>query len=78
MLAVANFLNNGLDQYYVFMNAFNTAHIQVLDLYVYNVGMTGRSPSLATAIGMLKSLISVTLLFSVNWVSKKVRGETII
>ncbi|QHQ63026.1 ABC transporter permease subunit [Anaerocolumna sedimenticola] len=78
MLSVANFLNNGLDQYYVFQNSFNKEHIQVLDLYVYNVGMTGRSPSLATAIGMLKSLVSITLLFIVNFVSKKVRGESII
>lgn len=78
MLSVANFLNNGLDQYYVFQNSFNKAHIQVLDLYVYNVGMTGGSPSLATAIGMLKSIVSVTLLFIVNNVSKKTRGESII
>lgn len=78
MLSIANFLNNGLDQYYVFQNSFNKEHIQVLDLYVYNVGMTGGSPSLATAIGMLKSIVSITLLFLVNFVSKKTRGETII
>lgn len=53
MLSVANFLNNGMDQYFVFQNAFNKAHIQVLDLYVYNIGMTGSSLSLATAISML-------------------------
>lgn len=78
MLSIANFLNNGLDQYYVFQNAFNKEHIQVLDLYVYNVGMTGASYSMATAIGMLKSIVSVTLLFTVNFVSKKVRGESIV
>lgn len=78
MLSVANLLNNGLDQYYVFQNAFNREHIQVLDLYVYNVGMTGGSPSLATAIGMMKSIVSVTLLFAVNQLSKKIRGVSII
>jgi multiple sugar transport system permease protein/putative aldouronate transport system permease protein len=78
MLSIANFLNNGLDQFYVFQNSFNKEHIQVLDLYVYNVGMTARSPSLATAIGMLKSIVSVTLLFIVNNISKKLRGESII
>lgn len=60
-----------MDQYFVFQNAFNKAHIQVLDLYVYNIGMTGSSLSLATAISMLKSLISVTLLMAVNGISKK-------
>ncbi|MGN0405175.1 MAG: ABC transporter permease [Bariatricus sp.] len=78
MMSVANFLNNGMDQYYVFQNSFNKTHIQVLDLYVYNIGMTGSSLSLATAISMLKSIISVTLLAIVNFVSKKTRGESII
>ena len=78
MLSVANFLNNGMDQYFVFQNAFNKAHIQVLDLYVYNIGMTGSSLSLATAISMLKSLISVTLLMEVNRISKKIRGVSLV
>lgn len=78
MLSVANFLNNGMDQYFVFQNAFNKAHIQVLDLYVYNIGMTGSSLSLATAISMLKSLISVTLRMAVNGISKKIRGVSLV
>lgn len=78
MLSIANFLNNGMDQYYVFMNSFNKQSIQVLDLYVYNIGMTGQSLSLATAIGIMKSLVSLTLLLTVNVISKKTRGETII
>ena len=78
MLSVANFLNNGMDQYFVFQNSFNKAHIQVLDLYVYNIGMTGSSLSLATAISMLKSLISVTLLMAVNRISKKIRGVSLV
>ncbi|MCR5415931.1 MAG: ABC transporter permease subunit [Pseudobutyrivibrio sp.] len=78
MMSVSNFLNNGMDQYYVFQNSFNKEHIQVLDLYVYNIGMTGSSYSLATAISMLKSIISVALLTVCNLVSKAVRGETIV
>lgn len=78
MLSISNFLNNGMDQYYVFQNAFNQEHIQVLDLYVYNVGMGSSSLSLATAISMLKSLVSVVLLFMVNWVSKRTRGTSIV
>jgi len=78
MFTVSNILTNGMDQYYVFQNAFNKQDIQVLDLFVYNIGMTGRSLSLATAIGILKSLVSLTLLFIVNFASKKTRGESII
>ena len=78
MLSVANFLNNGMDQYYVFQNAFNKTRIQVLDLYVYNIGITGKSMSLATAVGIMKSVVSIALLWLVNSMSKKVRGETIV
>lgn len=78
MLSISNFLNNGMDQYFVFQNAFNTQHIQVLDLYVYNVGLGNNSLSLATAISMLKSLVSVALLVVVNWLSKRTRGESIV
>ncbi|MCS3841784.1 sugar ABC transporter permease [Microbacterium sp. AK031] len=78
LLSVANLLNNGMEQYFVFQNAFNKESIQVLDLYVYNIGMTGNSLSMATAIGMLKSIISVILLFTVNGIAKRVRGESIV
>lgn len=78
MLSIANFLNNGMDQYYVFQNSFNKTSIQVLDLYVYNIGMTGKSLSLATAIGVLKSFVSITLLTIVNFISKRTRGTGII
>ncbi|MRJ46973.1 ABC transporter permease [Fundicoccus ignavus] len=78
MLSIANLLNNGMEQYFVFQNAFNKENIQVLDLYVYNLGLGSNSLSLATAISMLKSVISVALLAIVNGASKKIRGTSII
>ena len=79
LLSIANFINNGMDQYYVFQNAFNKQHIEVLDLYVYNIGMNGgTSFSLATAISMLKSIVSVFLLFIANTLSKLMRGESML
>lgn len=78
LFQVANFVNNGLDQYFVFQNALNKEHIEVLDLYVYNIGLLGSNFSFATAISMLKSIISIILLFMVNRMSKLIRGESII
>jgi multiple sugar transport system permease protein/putative aldouronate transport system permease protein len=78
ILSIANILNNGMEQYYVFQNAFNKEHIQVLDLYVYNVGITGNSISLGTALSMLKSVISVALLMAANAIAKRIRGTSII
>ncbi len=79
LMAVAAVLSNGLDQYLVFANAQNMETIEVLDLYVYNLGLgSGGSIPLSTVVGMAKSLISVVLLFGANAVSKALRGESII
>lgn len=78
LLSIANFINNGMDQYYVFQNPLNKSSIEVLDLYVYNMGMVGQNISYSTAVGILKSLVSVTLLFFANGLSKAVRKESII
>lgn len=77
VLQIGNLLNNGMDQYYVFENAMNKESIEVLDLYVYNTGLKNNNIPYATAIGMLKSVISVILVFSANFASKKVRGTAI-
>jgi putative aldouronate transport system permease protein len=76
MLSIASFLSNGMEQYYVFQNAFNKDSIQVLDLYVFNMAMGSGSYSVSTALSMLKSLISVVLLCIANGASKLVRGES--
>ncbi|MBO5030405.1 MAG: sugar ABC transporter permease [Lachnospiraceae bacterium] len=78
LMAIANVLSNGMDQYLVFETPYNTDTITVLDLYVYKLGINGGKVPLATVIGMFKSFISVTLLFGANTFSKKVRGESII
>ena len=78
VMNVANFLNNGMEQYYVFQNAFNKQYIQVLDLYVYNIAMGSGGYSVSVAISMLKSIISVVLLVVVNGTSKHIRGESIL
>ena len=76
MLNLANFLSNGMEQYFVFQNAFNQDYIEVLDLYVYNMSISGTGMyPLSTAISILKILVSVVLLFVTNTVSKLVRGE---
>jgi putative aldouronate transport system permease protein len=76
MLAIASFLSNGMEQYYVFQNAFNKDSIQVLDLYVFNLAMGSGSYSVSTALSILKSVISVVLLCIANGFSKLVRGES--
>ena len=75
MLNLANFLSNGMEQFYVFQNAFNKDTIEVLDLYVYNLTKGGKGYPLSTVISIFKSVVSVTLLCVTNKISKLIRGE---
>ncbi len=81
LLSISNILNNGLEQYMVFQNSMNRNTIEVLDLYVFNITIASKGTALysfATAIGIFKTLFSVTLLFGANFLSKKLRGESIV
>ncbi len=78
LMSVAGMLSNGMEQYLVFSNPYNGDYIQVLDLYVYNLGIGDNNLSISTVVGILKSVIAVILLFGANGISKAVRGESII
>lgn len=77
IMSFGNFLNTGMEQYYVFQNAMNQDYIQVLDLYVYNQGIGKGQISFATAIGTMKSIIALVLFSFANVLSKKVRGTSV-
>lgn len=78
LMSVAGILSNGMEQYLVFSNAMNKDVIEVLDLYVYNIGIGQNRIPLSTVVGISKSLIGITLLFAANGISKAIRGESII
>jgi putative aldouronate transport system permease protein len=78
VMSIAGVLSNGMDQYLVFTNANNKDFIEVLDLYVYNLGIGSGSIPLSTVVGMAKSVVSVILLFVANSVSKLIRGNGVV
>lgn len=77
ILAVAGLLNTNFDQVMVLGNAANREASEVLDMYVYNKGITGARYSYATAVGLVKSIISFALLWMANAFSKKMTGNGI-
>lgn len=78
LLAVGNMLNNGFEQYYVFKNPVTEQTIEVLDTFLYRVGLGRAQYAYSIAVGMFKSVVSIILLFTVNFISKRTRGESII
>lgn len=78
ILNIGNFLNTGYEQYLLFKNAVTASNIEVLDLYVYRIGLENMDYSYGVAISILKSIVSVSLVVIANLVAKKVRGSTVI
>lgn len=78
LLNIGNFLNQGMEQYYLFQNSMNSTNIEVLDLYAYKLGIMKSDYSFAIAIGILKSAVSIGLIFTANGISKRFRGVSII
>lgn len=77
IMGVGRILNTGVDQYLIFENAFNKQYITTLDLYVYHLGIGNGMVSYGVATGVLKSVVALTLFYSANFISKKVRGSGI-
>ena len=78
LLSIGNILSTGFEQYYVFHNPIVHDYIEVLDTYVYRVGLTQGNFSSATAVGIMKTFISIMMLISFNRLSRKLLGRTII
>ncbi len=78
LLQISNLLSQGTDQYLAFYNSMVADKINVLDLYVYRLGLVTQDYSYATAVGIFKSVISIILLMSANGLSRKLRGESLI
>lgn len=77
IMSIGNFLNTGVDQYLTFGNALNKEYIEVLDLYVYNLGIGSGQISYSVAAGMMKSLVALVLFATANFASKKIRGTSV-
>jgi putative aldouronate transport system permease protein len=75
LLQIGNFLDLGFERVFVFLNPLNNAHGDILDTYIYRVGLIQREYSYTTAIGLFKSVIGLILIVTANLFSKKTTGE---
>ncbi|MBP3039025.1 sugar ABC transporter permease [Bacillaceae bacterium Marseille-Q3522] len=76
-LNLGNILNAGFDQILALYNPIVYETGDVIDTYVYRVGLLGQQYSFATVIGLLKSVVSFILLISANKLSIKLANMRI-
>lgn len=77
VFSISNILNSGFDQFYVLQNPLNIDASEVIDTYVYKVGLQEFRMEYATAVGLMKTVIAVFLLYFANFVAKKITGKGI-
>ena len=63
-LNIANVLNAGFDQIYNLYSPIVYRTGDVIDTYVYRMGFMNAQFSMATAVGLMKSIISFLLIFT--------------
>jgi putative aldouronate transport system permease protein len=74
ILNMGSFLDTGFEKVLLMQNPLNLSASQVIDTYVYNVGLVSALPqySYAAAIGIFKSLVAFILIIASNKLAKKV------
>ena len=76
-LNLGNILNAGFDQIFNLYNPIVYETADIIDTYVYRIGMVERQYSIGAAVGLLKSVISFILILSANKCAKKATGSGI-
>lgn len=71
VMNIANVLNAGFDQVYNLYNPMVYETGDIIDTYVYRMGLLNHQYSFSTAVGLFKSVVGMVLMIGVNEASKK-------
>lgn len=74
ILNLAKILNL-FDPVWVLQNSMVINVSDVLETYVYRMGISSSQYGISTAAGLFKSVVSILFVLAGNWLSKKVTGE---
>tara|TARA_B100001142_G_scaffold286220_1_gene301080 strand:+ start:109 stop:993 length:885 start_codon:yes stop_codon:yes gene_type:complete len=75
ILNLGFFLSAGFDQVFNLMNAATLSKIDIIDTYVYRIGLLKGDFSLSIAAGLFKGLIGFILIMSTHFIAKKISGR---
>lgn len=75
ILNLGFFLNAGFDQVLNFSNDAVLSAVDILDTYIYRVGIQSAQYSLSTAVSLIKGVIGVFLVLGTHVISKKITGK---
>lgn len=77
IFAVSGILGSNFDQMYLLKNGMNESKTEVIDTFVYEIGIKSMNIPYSTAVGLMRSVLAFVLLIGANFASKKISGHGI-
>ncbi|MDQ0903548.1 sugar ABC transporter permease [Paenibacillus sp. V4I7] len=78
VLSIGWLTSIGFEKQYLLGNAIVQDYAEVLDLYVLNYGIKLARFSFGTAVGIVNTIVAITLLLTSNWLFKRWTKESVI
>lgn len=75
ILSMGGVLNAGFDQIFNLSNSSVKSVADIIDTYVYELGIQNRDYSLSTAVGLFKSVVAMLLVLGTNFIARRINGE---
>ena len=75
LITIGQFLETGFDHVYNMLNPLVWSKGDILNTYIYRVGLQQGKYSFTTAVGLFKSLIGFILIVGGNWLAQKTTGQ---
>jgi len=77
ILGLAKVLNV-FEQVFVMYNPVVAEVAETIDTYVYQIGIIKGDMSFATAVGLFKNIISLVLVLTTNYITKRIQGSYVV
>jgi len=78
IMSIGRVLDAGFEMQYLLKNGLIQDVAETIDIFVLRYGFEISNISLATAAGMFKNVVNVTLIFMANWLAKRMGEERLI
>ena len=75
ILRCGSILEAGFEQIFVMYNTAVRSSVDIFDTWVYRTGLENMNVSLASAVGLFKSVVSMALVISVNAIARRWEGS---
>ncbi|MFC0334451.1 ABC transporter permease [Paenibacillus sepulcri] len=77
VLGLGGILDGGFDQIFNLYNSMVMPTADIIDTFVYRVGLVEMQYSFSTAVGIAKSVIALILVLAANWIVGKLSNYTV-